>query len=217
MTKKAILIGRRFERLLVVADVETENSQRRVKAICDCGVTKEYQACHLSSGRTKSCGCLQAENRHKHGLGSHPLYSIYSNIFQRTTNNNAPNFHNYGGRGIKLCEEWLKDRTSFINWALDNGWEKGLAIDRIDNNSGYSPENCRIATQKQNNINTRRSRIWTVNGKEYNSTQEAASDIGVSRGTIRRWCGRGMTNGKKAVARNGCFSRPTYEDQSNAL
>lgn len=73
----------------------------------------------------------------------------------RCTNIRCPNYRNYGGRGIFVCTEWIDDPAEFISWLIENGWEKGLEIDRIDNDEGYYPENCRIVTRQQNQCNTR--------------------------------------------------------------
>ncbi len=91
----------------------------------------------------------------KHNLCSHPLYSIANAMHQRCYNKKRKGYKNYGGRGIKVCDEWLNDKEAFINWSLDNGWEKGLTIDRIDNDGDYEPDNCRFVTRQAQMYNTR--------------------------------------------------------------
>ena len=90
--------------------------------------------------------------------GRHPLYRIWSEMRQRCYNKNNKRYDDWGGRGIKVCNDWLYASGSFINWALSHGWKKGLLIDRIDNNGHYTPNNCRFTTPKISS-NNRRLRI----------------------------------------------------------
>ena len=80
-------------------------------------------------------------------------------------------YKDYGARGIQICDEWLNDPNSFVKWALENGYEPGLSIDRIDNDGNYKPENCRWVTLAENNQNRRSSRFFTINGETKNMTQ----------------------------------------------
>lgn len=104
----------------------------------------------------------------KHGYAErgnwHPLYGVIKAIKQRCTNPNNTNYKYYGGRGIELCREWSKDYSKFIDWALSNGWEEGLEVDRIDNNNGYSPENVRFVTHSDNMRNQRFFRATNRSG-----------------------------------------------------
>lgn len=84
----------------------------------------------------------------------HPLYAVWSNLIQRCTNPKHPQYHNYGGRGIKVCDQW-RDATEFLVWAGSAGWEPGLQIDRIDNDGDYEPGNCRFVTPSVNASNRR--------------------------------------------------------------
>lgn len=93
----------------------------------------------------------------RHGCSRSYGYSRWWNMIKRCTDTNHPHYHNYGGRGITVCEEWMDVRV-FINWLEDNGHNGSLHIDRIDNNKGYSPENCRLTTQAENNRNKRKYR-----------------------------------------------------------
>lgn len=101
----------------------------------------------------------------RHGLSKHPLMIVRNSIKQRCCNSNEPGYELYGARGITLCEEWRVSFMSFYNWCMDNGWKKGLHIDRIDNNKGYCPENCRITTPKINARNRNNNVFITWNGE----------------------------------------------------
>lgn len=99
------------------------------------------------------------------------LNKIFNHMYERCYNQSDKRYYDWGGRGIKICKEWLDDKENFINWALKNGYEEGLTIDRIDNNKGYYPENCRWVTLKENNQNRRSSRFYTINGETKNLQQ----------------------------------------------
>lgn len=101
-----------------------------------------------------------------HGLSYEPLFNVLSKMHYRCENENHSEYKNYGGRGITVCEEWSMDNASaFISWALEHGYEKGLEIDRINNNKGYSPDNCRFVTRQQNCRNRRSNKIVVVNNE----------------------------------------------------
>lgn len=112
----------------------------------------------LQNSSTTSCGCyakeVQRKLRTKHGFIDHKLYKVWQEMKKRCSIKTNPNYHNYGGRGITVCKEWL-DPETFIKWSLKNGWKQGLHIDRTDNNGSYTPENCRFVTAKVNMSNVR--------------------------------------------------------------
>lgn len=99
-----------------------------------------------------------------HGLSNHPLYNILHSMKNRCYRLSNHNYNIYGGRGIYICDEWLNNPELFIYWALNNGWEPGLEVNRIDNNGPYSPENCNIVTKKENCRNRSTNRYATING-----------------------------------------------------
>jgi hypothetical protein len=86
-------------------------------------------------------------------LSCHPLYNVWSGMRRRCYNRKHEGYHRYGGRGIKICEEWRMNPTAFVNWGIENGYRKGLTIDRIDNDGNYQPNNCRFVTIKVNSNN----------------------------------------------------------------
>ena len=113
----------------------------------------------LRSGDTRSCGCfweeIVSEINTKHGYYKHPLYGIWNNVKSRCSNKNNKDYKDYGGRGITICDEWKGGPKSFIEWSENNGWKKGLYIDRKNNDGNYCPSNCRFVTSFINSQNTR--------------------------------------------------------------
>lgn len=173
------LVGRLFERLTILGWVgRNKQGDNMWLCRCSCGVEKFVRHQHLKSGRIKSCGCLRAENRFKHGYashteGHHPLYVRFQDMKSRCYNKNDIGYKNYGDRGIDVCDEWLKSPKTFIEWGLKNGFEEYLTIERIDNNKGYSPENCCFATPEEQSYNKRTNHLITYNGKTQTVAQWA--------------------------------------------
>lgn len=161
--------GQKIGECIFVSDAETsKNTDRRAIFECKCG--KEFTTTIVMVKKlvTRSCGCLHREQlikrNSKHGLRYLKEYSLWLNMKQRCTNPNFTNFKNWGGRGITMCDRWLNSFEAFYE-DMGNQPAKRMAIDRIDNEKGYSKENCRWATQKQNNNNTRKNRMIEFNGK----------------------------------------------------
>ena len=151
------LTGRRFGMLTVESLSETSKQKGAVWLCkCDCGNVAEARADVLKRGDKKSCGCstrsFTAEHITTHGLSQHPLYKVWQSMLDRCHRKANLRFNNYGGRGISVCEEWLKVEV-FVEWAAYNGWKPGLQIDREDNNGNYCPENCRFVTASVNSHN----------------------------------------------------------------
>ena len=143
----------------------------------------------MRNGSTKSCGCLSNELLKKrnsiHGLCRTRIYSIWDNMIQRCTNPNRNEFVNYGGRGIKICDEWRQSFRAFYEWAIDNGYDDNLSLDRIDVDGNYCPQNCRWITVAEQGANKRNCVLIEINGKTQTMSQWAR-ECGVSSSTIYR-------------------------------
>lgn len=129
---------------------------------------------------------------------THPIYNSWKGMRRRCGSPYATGYENYGGRGIKVCEEWDKDPLVFIHWALANGWEEGLTLDRIDNNGDYCPENCRWISRAKQLLNRRNNRIMTLNGKSQ-TMKEWADELGISPLTLSNRVNRHGWSDEKAL------------------
>ena len=196
-------IGRRFGRL-VVESVSRERRGKRDMIIahcrCDCGNEKEVFWQALADGRTKSCGCLSREltterNRRlmtKHG-GSHTrLYGIFQAMHERCYRPQHMHYANYGGRGIGVCDEWRRNFAAFREWATSHGYADNLSIDRIDNDRGYSPDNCRWADARAQCNNRKTNHLVTAAGQTH-AVSEWARLTGIKMTTIKERLRRGWS------------------------
>ena len=199
MGKFIDLTGQRFGRLVVVKRVENKGKSVAWECICDCGNKKIVTSIGLTRGHTKSCGCFGAENLDKihkqhttHNQSFSKLYRIWCVMKQRCNNPNAQHYSTYGGRGIKVCDEW-QEFEPFRDWALANGYDENAergqcTLDRIDANRNYCPENCRWVTRAQQTRNTRKNKIYKgkclcewyrISKMPYNQFYELVKKIGL--------------------------------------
>ena len=163
------------------------------KCRCECGTEKDVYQKHLLSGASTSCGCYNAEDSSKrmkennpavvkHGMWQSRLYGIWCGMKYRCENKNGTKYNCYGGRGISVCDEW-KDFNAFKEWALSNGYDDTLTLDRIDTDGNYEPSNCRFITIQEQQYNKRTNHLITYNGKTQTLT-EWAVERGIKRNTL---------------------------------
>ena len=174
--KKLDLLNQRFGKLEVIGQARNSESKRIMwKCRCDCGNIIFALSFHLKNGRTKSCGCLAKQRLKtlavKHNMSHTRIYRIWKTLRKRCNNPNDTNYKYYGKRGISVCKDWDNDFMSFYNWAMQNGYEDNLTIDRIDNNGNYEPGNCRWVDMKTQNSNNRNNHKITYNNKTLTLTQ----------------------------------------------
>jgi hypothetical protein len=168
----------KFGRLTALRRLGLKSGQARWECICECGVIKSYGLSQLKGGKTKSCGCLQKEltiqrstiHGHSTREDMSDTYVIWCGIKTRCFNENEPAYKNYGARGITMCDRW---KDSFENFLEDMGERpsKKHSIDRIDNEKGYEPGNCKWATRAEQARNNRRN-VWI----EYNGKKMVLTD-----------------------------------------
>ncbi len=184
------LTGQKYGRLTVLKRAPNDShGTAQWLCRCDCGNLKTVRGVNLRSGNTKSCGCLNKELASKrmttHGMCDSRLHNIWGNMKERCQNPNVLAFKNYGDRGITVCDEW-QIFEPFYEWAMSHGYREGLQIDRIDNDKGYSPDNCRWVTSKQNTNNCRSNKVIEYRG-EIHTLSEWSEILKINYKTL---CGR---------------------------
>lgn len=190
------LTGQRFGRWVVIGMGPTQVSEKGNRKLlwrcrCDCGNEANVAGGNLRRGKSMSCGCLQRERAREntakrneiHGCTNTRLFRIWTGIKTRCFDKNDKAYESYGGRGITMCSEWRDDFTKFRDWALANGYADNLTCDRINNDKGYSPNNCRWATYRQQGRNTRRNTLLTIGGETL-AAAECADRNGISKDLV---------------------------------
>ena len=191
MPKKHDLEGDTFGRLTVITKTNKRLNARVLwKCQCQCGNEVLATTTSLVSSSKKSCGCLVADVVRSrcttHGLSKAKIFKIWEGMIDRCHNHKNKSFQYYGGRGIDVCERW---RNSLSDFNLDMGERpEGTSIDRIDNDRGYSPQNCRWATREEQSRNTRSSKRWIIKGHFFETCTEAANYFGVTHQAVIAWC-----------------------------
>ena len=173
MSKLIDLTGRRFGRWTVIERASSKVTDKSTMTMwlcrCDCGNMKVVSGINLKQDSSKSCGCLSGELTSRrsrvHAMSDTKIHYVWRGVKQRCTNPKHIGYSNYGGRGITVCDEWLRDFKAFYDWAIASGYQEGLSIDRIDNAKGYSPDNCCWKTSKEQNRNKRSNNFLAINGE----------------------------------------------------
>ena len=179
------LKGKRFGRLTVINynQLRANNGEYMWHCKCDCGNECDVRGSNLRNGNTLSCGCFQtdrvSQTNSKHKQSNNRIYYEWNNMKNRCYNPNYAEYKNYGGRGISVCEEWLKSFANFYDWAINNGYSDNLTIDRINVNGNYCPDNCRWVTIEAQCNNKRNNRFITYKGKTQTVSQWS-KEIGMS-------------------------------------
>lgn len=192
MPAKINMIGKKYGRLTVIEELGVDaRGEYTWLCKCECGKTVVRKGGDIRSGATRSCGCIHQESITKHGMSDTRLYSIWHAMNQRCSNENNDRFADYGGRGIKVFSEW-ENFEAFRDWALANGYQDHLTIDRKDNDGDYCPDNCRWITNKEQQNNRRNNRLLEFNG-ELKTVQEWAEETGINQSTLRKRIRSGWT------------------------
>ena len=172
-TKK--LVGQKFGKLTVIGEPISIDGIISSLCKCDCGNEKLIANFRLKNGNSKSCGlCVRKYNPR--------LKRIFGAIKDRCLNEKAKAYMRYGGRGIKICKEWLEDSYSFYSWALENGYDDNLSIDRIDVDGDYEPLNCRWTTMYVQ-ANNKKNNVFLVYNNEKKSISQWSKIYKINRGT----------------------------------
>lgn len=194
MSKAIDLTGRRYTMLVARRQVKRENDKQHAfwECECDCGKIIVVRKDSLENGHAKSCGCMTKNKYKKHGYSHTKIYGIWQNMKDRCYNPNNHAYSNYGGRGIKVCDEWLGENgaENFVEWSYKNGYEESenrseLSIDRLDVNGNYEPSNCRWADKDVQNYNKRCTRKVVINGEE-KTILDIHKEYGISITTLRQ-------------------------------
>ena len=217
MSRIKDLTGQKLNKLIAISFVSKDSSNNaRWLFKCDCGNTVECRGSEVSRGTTKSCGCLVSEKTKEsnttHNMSRTRTYKTWISMRSRCNNPTDKFYESYGARGIAVCKEWNESFEAFYN---DMGEQpEELSIDRIDNNKGYSRDNCRWATSETQQRNKSNSKYWFIGGVKYESHTQAANVLGVSNRTIIQWCD-GYFDGRTGLfidPKDGCHSELKYKE-----
>jgi hypothetical protein len=164
MNHRLNLTGQKFGRLTALySSFSNDKGHVLWACACDCGsrITTLIPAHTLKAGKKNFCQFCKNSSITTHGYSHTKIYGVYHKAKERCCKPTCKDFKDYGGRGISMCDEWMNSPVAFITWALENGYREGLSLDRIDNDKGYSPDNCRFVNYfiQANNRSTNRQVI----------------------------------------------------------
>lgn len=196
------LTGDRFGHLVVISQAERNPiypTRKNWNLLCDCGNTSFAPTNILKKGEKTTCGLCTLHSIALSGAATHrgsktKLYRVWYGMLERCGNKKLPVYKNYGARGISVCDSWTDSYESFRSWAESSGYEHGLSIERIDNNLGYCPSNCRWATSKEQAQNRRTNVLIEHDGMVKNMAQWE-NFVGLGRGVIKGRLSRGWSIG----------------------
>lgn len=170
-------VGDKFGRLTITEFKGSIKGHLVWSCKCECGRQLTIRGSALKSGHTLSCGCFGHEQRTIHGFSRTRLFKCWDGMMRRVNYENGRAYKNYGGRGIKVCDEW-SDFLTFREWALSNGYSDSLTLDRIDVNGHYQPSNCRWITMKEQQNNRRSNHYITYQGRTQ-TLMQWSEEIGI--------------------------------------
>lgn len=195
------MVGHVFGSLMVVDEASgSKPKNKKFNVVCiHCGAQKEMGGGNIrrvvtSGSQGCSCGTRIRRNRlTKKDAWRDPAYGTWEGMIRRCKVKSHPAYHRYGGRGISVCDEW-SDFEAFRQWIYSNGWVRGESqIDRINNDGGYSPDNCRVTSSLENNNNKSTNRLIAVGGETLTISQ-AARKFGIGKTTIKERLNRGWSD-----------------------
>ena len=211
------LTGKKFGKLTVIKFHHT-NHNKYWLCKCECGNETIVRGSSLTNGGTTSCGCGKQQ---LNGASKERLYSVYNSMIQRCENPKSNRYNNYGGRGIKVCDEWKNNYFAFRKWAYENGYNENATygkctIDRIDVNGNYEPDNCRFVDMKTQAHN-RNSNVKIKYNGEIHTLTEWANILDVTPTTLFHRYERGWSvdNMLKPNVRNEIVL--TYNNKTHTL
>lgn len=174
--------GNRFDRLIVLEDGFKKENSIYCHVKCDCGNDFYVRKACLKNKNTRSCGCIHKEQLIKrnasHMMSNTKIYIIFHGMIDRCYRKTSSEYHNYGERGIAICDEWVKSFESFKDWAFDNGYKEGLSIERVNVNGNYEPSNCTWIPKNKQSLNKRSSIFITIDGIKRNMC-EVVKEFGI--------------------------------------
>lgn len=186
ISKSKDLTGLQFGNLTAIKKMEKKNRSDLWLCKCKCGKEVKCYQHNLERGTSTSCGCLRSyyakQTRNCHGESTSILYKKWTSIKTRCLNPKSRNYKDYGGRGIRICEEWL-DFWTFREWSYDNGYEDGLTIERKDVNGDYCPENC-CWIKAFEQASNKRSNTFIEYGGKIQTAAQWARELGIGKDTI---------------------------------
>lgn len=202
-------MGKKNNKLTVIGYEKPEKGRLKLKCLCDCGNITYCLPYQFSSGGIKSCGCARFghsechkgnTSRRTHNLRGNKFYKKWNGMIRRCYNPNEPAYRFYGALGIDVCDEWRDSPVHFVDWCERTYPKEGkFSLDRIDGSKGYSPENCRWATQIQQVHNLKNNRFITI-GSETHCISEWCSLYGISPGAVYKRTGKGQSFEEAIIA-----------------